>query len=171
MMRKLLRRIRGALGNALTWGVAWFTGALAISGALLLSGVFAPAAGWWVAFLIAKNMGITGFVTGGAFSLYLGFAHRKHQLHDLSAARLAAVGGVLAAGTALASLALAGGMFLPMGALILDGAIGAVFGAVTAGGTILLSQRSSRHLAGPSLRALEEEQRGLDSLIQGPDRG
>jgi len=161
-MTRFLRRIRGALGNALTWGVAWFAGGLAITTAAFLTGLYPASAGWWVAFAIAKAVGVTGFITGGAFSLYLGIVHRDRQLHELRAGRLALAGAVIAAVLSVSLLVLNGGLILPIQALVGDGLIAALLGAVTAGGTIRLSQRAAG--AGDGLRALEREQEGLDRL-------
>jgi hypothetical protein len=163
-MGNFLRRIRGALGNALTWGVAWFTGGLAIATGLFLTGLYPASAGWLVALAIAKNVGVTGFLTGGVFSLYLGVVHRQRQLHELRAGRLAFAGAVIAAVLSVGTLVLNGGLILPIQALVGDGLIAALLGAVTAGGTIRLSQRASGRLRGDAPDALEGEREGLDRL-------
>lgn len=156
-----LRKIRGALGNALTWGVAWFTGGLAITTTLFLTGLYPAAVGWGVAFAIAMNVGVTGFITGGAFSLYLSVVHRHRQLQELRAGRLALAGAVIAAVLSVGMLVMNGGLILPIQALIGDGLIAATLGALTAGGTIRLSQRASGRLSGD---ALERERSALDRL-------
>lgn len=166
-MGKWLRRIRGALGNALTWGVAWFVGGLGLTTALFLAGIYPVSAGWWLAFAIAKNVGVTGFLTGGAFSLYLGVVHRDRGIHELRAGRLALAGAVIATVLSLGILALVGGLGLPIQALIGEALIAATLGAVTAGGTIHLSQRAPGRLDGESPGAFEGGREDLDRLTAG----
>jgi hypothetical protein len=166
-MKNIFRRIRGAIGNALTWGVAWFAGGLALAGGLIVTGFYPASAGWVIALAIAKNLGVTGFFTGGVFSVYLGLAHHHHQLHDLRAGRMALVGAAIAAGSSLGLLVATFGAVLTANALIVDGLIAAVFGAITAGGTIGLSQRASRGLRGARLEGLEREQTDVDRFIGG----
>lgn len=71
-MKNVLRRLRGAIGNAVVWGVTWFAGAFTAFGAMeLIWGLDAPIAPWRLILAIATNVGITGVVTGFAFSGYL----------------------------------------------------------------------------------------------------
>lgn len=161
-MTRFLRRVRGVLGNALTWGIAWFAAGLAITTTLLLIGPRPASAGWWVVFAIAKTVGVTGFITGGVFSLYLGVVHRDRQLHELRAGRLALAGGVIASGLSVGLLVANGGLILPMQAVIGEGLIAAALGALTAGGTIRLSQRAAG--SGDASSALEREREDLVRL-------
>ena len=92
-LKRLMKRLRGALGVATLWGGVWFLGGLLFSGLLgLTTGL--P----WPALLgMAGTMGRIGFLTGGAFSAYLTFGYRNKSLAEISTARVARVGGLVAA--------------------------------------------------------------------------
>ena len=93
-MSKWLRRLRGALGTALTWAGLW-CGAGMLIGTTGLFGNLALAEyaifGWVFARL--------GFITGGAFSIVLSLVERRRSFDQLSLSRVgmwgAAAGGVL----------------------------------------------------------------------------
>jgi hypothetical protein len=147
-MGKLLRRIRGAIGNALTWAAAWFGGSLALLGALGLAGLVPPI-GLGMLLRLSLNVGITGFLAGTGFSLFLGTRYGNHQLEDLRVGRVAlwgtALSGLLAPALSIVTMRF-GASGIGLGFLAAS-AIGAgIFGGLTAGGTIALAQRSARRL-------------------------
>lgn len=102
-MRSLLRRLRGALGNALTWSVTWFVGAVMLS----------PLIVWatpWSVLRFVVSMPWLGALAGVGFSVYLGAVARRTLLPDLRSGRIALGAGsvmgmaTLAIGVAVSAL-------------------------------------------------------------------
>ena len=148
-MRSMVRRIRGALGNALIWGAAWGGAGFAYLSALYLAGGMPETQPLKLILYVSSNLAITGFVTGGAFSAYLARAYRNRDVLGISALRFA-VGGALTAGV-FASLITVGarlsaGAGISLDGLLASGMWGVVLGGVTAAGTIKLAQGATRRL-------------------------
>ena len=92
-MKKWLRRIRGAVGMGLTWGVAWFGAGVAL---LLVVGVGAADVPFPLGF------GLLGFLAGVTFSGVLGIVEGRRRFDQMSLPRFAVwggVGGLLLSGT------------------------------------------------------------------------
>ena len=92
-MNKLLKRIRGVLGTALTWAAAWST-----IGAIwaVLPGV-SPVGGPSVLELVVAfvaQFAAMGFVGGAAFSVVLGITEGRRRFDQMSLSRFAAWGAV-----------------------------------------------------------------------------
>jgi hypothetical protein len=139
-MRTILRRLRGLLGTALLWAMAWgmagvvlgFIVALADVGNFIL---VAPDAMSFVGFV----MGVYGAVGGLVFASVMMLLERRRRLEDLSLRRVAAWGaiggmGLPAAVIAAAPIPIALGTF---GGLAVTGALGAACSA----GTLALARR------------------------------
>lgn len=99
-MTKWLRRIRGAVGMGLTWGIAWGLVGLLIGVASLLL----PGLPWDRFFAVfdapLPALAVPGFVGGAIFSVVLGFVARRRRFTDLSLPVFGvcgAVGGLLLA--------------------------------------------------------------------------
>jgi hypothetical protein len=128
-MKSLLRRVRGILGTAFTWAIAW-TGLGVGIGAL---------AGIGFGYLVpmALNGAAAGFLAGATFAVILSVAERHRTLQDLSLRRVAlwgAVGGLL-----LSFIPLAFGVPVPylLGPLVINTGIGA--GMAT--GSVVMARR------------------------------
>ena len=92
-MKTWLRRLRGVVGMAVSWAVAWFpvgavltlvVGGDSLADLLLVSSIVVPA----------------GLVGGAVFSVVLGLAEGRRRFHELSLPRFAgwgALGGILQA--------------------------------------------------------------------------
>lgn len=92
-MRKLLRRIRGAIGMGLTWAIAWgFVGFL-----MEFVDPHGRIADIWPAIFA-----FPAFFGGVFFSVVLGIAERRRKFEELSIRRFAAWGAV--AGLAVGAL-------------------------------------------------------------------
>ena len=142
-MKIIFKRLRGAVGNALVWGAAWFGITLALLSILYVAGDF-PVMSWEFVLRGATSMGGVGFLAGGGFSAFLALAYRERRLLDINIGWFA-LGGAVVAGVG--------------GALIANGALlGAIFGGVTAAGTIKLAKRASRRLSDSALEELSAEQ-------------
>ena len=126
-MNKWLRRIRGAVGMGLTWGVAWFGAGVAL---LLVVGVGAADVPFPLGF------GLLGFLAGVTFSGVLGIVEGRRRFDQMSLPRFAVWGGV---GGLLLS-----GMFVwatgPGGELMVVGPVFALSGAGCAAGSLALAR-------------------------------
>ena len=96
-------------------------------------------------------MGGVGFLAGGGFSAFLALAYRERRLLDINIGWFA-LGGAVVAGV--------GGAVIANGALL-----GAIFGGVTAAGTIKLAKRASRRLSDSGLEELSAEQDQVIALL------
>ena len=105
-MKTILRRIRGALGNAFVWGGAWTVASVLWIGWILVKGlIFTPelvaATDWGSSQIWRAVLGIIGFTaavgagTGVAFSTYVAANFRRKNLEDLSPVRTALGGGLV----------------------------------------------------------------------------
>ena len=168
-MKNFLRRLRGALGNAMVWGTAWFGAGFALWTAFYLLGQPLPGDPWRVIPYVAANFGVAGFLAGGAFSAFLRVAYRDRPILEIKVGRFA-LGGAVIAGllfptvTMLARMSIGTGMSL--GDLLATGLMAAFFGGVTAGGTIKLAQRTTRKLSGAAIDELETEQDEVLALLR-----
>ena len=145
---RLVRRLSGALRNAVVWGVAW--GALSFVAMLAMRtiGVVVPAHITALDMLgMAVKFGVVGGITGGAFALFISIAYRGRRLADISVLRFGLGGGILAGlfvPTALWTLNfLTGGGSLPFAAIRGDMIASALFGGVAAAGSMWLAQRAA----------------------------
>ena len=140
--------------NALTWGAAWAAAGGAIVGLLALFGprpgieslperlglaLFA-AVSWGVRF------GIIGAVIGTAFAAAIRFGYQGRRLADINPLRFTLLGALIGgAGVPLflqLMNVLSGGGPIAWGLVTDDAVWATVFGAVVAGGTIVLARRS-----------------------------
>ena len=87
-MKTLFRKLRGAVGIGLTWGILWAVIGYSVS---LVIGFFDPDSidpGESPMFLGAI-LGVVGFVSGVAFGAVLSLIERKKTILDLSLSRVA----------------------------------------------------------------------------------
>lgn len=150
-----LRALRAILRNALTWGAAWAVAGGAIVAALALfdprpgieslperlgMALFA-AASWGIRF------GIIGAVIGTAFAAVIRFGYQGRQLADINPLRFTLLGALIGgAGVPLflqMMNVISGGSPIAWGLVTDDAIWSSVFGAVVAGGTIMLARRAS----------------------------
>jgi len=105
-MKTILRRIRGALGNAAVWGGAWTVASVVWIGWILVKGlIYTPelvaATDWGSSQIWRALLGIIGYTavigagTGFAFSTYVAANFRRKSLEDLSSMRTALGGGLV----------------------------------------------------------------------------
>jgi hypothetical protein len=134
-MRKWLRRIRGAVGMGLTWGIAWFGAGLIL---LLIVGPGAADVPFPLGF------GLLGFLAGVTFSVVLGIVEGRRRFEQMSMPRFAgwgAVGGLLLSVIFAVAVAL-GGDTAPLRHLVLLGPVFSLAGAGSAAGLLALARRA-----------------------------
>lgn len=137
-MKKLLRRIRGAIGMGLTWAAAWFGAGMAILlGSLLVTGSTGADVPYPLGF------GAIGFVAGVTFSGVLGLVEGRRRFDQMSLPRFAgwgAVGGLLLSVGFVSVVALFAEGPAFFGNLVVLGPVFAVAGAGCAAGSLALAR-------------------------------
>lgn len=126
-MKQWLRRIRGAVGMGLVWGVAW-----AIVGGGVMEAFVDPRGE--ILDMWPQTLGIAGFLGGAAFSIVFGIAARRRSFEELSLGRFAALGAVAGVGV--------GAFLITTGAPILIIAPAALLCAGSASGSLALARRT-----------------------------
>lgn len=132
-MKKWLRRIRGAVGMGLTWGIAWLGAGMIL---LLVVGVGAADVPFPLFF------GLLGFLAGATFSGVLTFVEGGRRFDQMSLPRFAGwggVGGLLLSVIFVSVVALSGDPTL-LDDLVFLGPLFAVAGAGSAAGTLVLAR-------------------------------
>ena len=148
-MKIILRRLRGALGNALVWGGMWFGSTFALLLGPYFLGSGRTDLSWQVLrvlFEASLLIGLVGFVTGSAFSAYVASAFRDRKIEDLSPARFA-LGGSLVPIPIILLLkmwlsAAMGDGWIFMSELVVPVTFAATLGALTGYGTAKLAQKA-----------------------------
>lgn len=165
-----LRRLRGAVRNALVWGASWFTAGLVLLVPIHLLDLLPVSNPWTVILSFSGNLGVVGFLVGGGFSAYLSLAYRNRLLLEIKAGRFALAGAVVAVllSPIVGHVAVASsGLGASLGDLVAGGVFPAVMGGITAAATIKLAQNASRRLARPAAEQLEAEQQEALALLNG----
>jgi hypothetical protein len=127
-MKKWLRRIRGAIGMGLTWGVAWFTAGIVLA---LIVGFDAADVPFPLGF------GFLGFLSGITFSGVLGLMEGRRRFDQMSLPRFATWGG--AGGLLFAGLFVLAAD-LGLNALVVLGPVFALAGGGCAAGSLALAR-------------------------------
>lgn len=153
MMRRILRKLRGALGTAVTWAFAWAVAGTALTGVLFL---FESELGFSVFFEVAPWLALVaggwGFVGGAVFSVALGTVFRRRRLEELSVGRMAFWGGLAGALlplTVMSLIAAESAGAVGSGMVAWTTAVFAGLGATTAGGTVRMAQGAAKEVGGP----------------------
>lgn len=125
-MNKLWRRVRGAIGMGLTWGMAWFGAGMIL---LVIVGVGAADVPFPLFF------GLLGFLAGVTFSGILRIVEGRRRFDQMSLPRFAIWGGV---GGVLLSLGMS--LFIGPAALPVLAPIFALSGAACAAGSLAIAR-------------------------------
>jgi hypothetical protein len=129
-MKRLLRRIRGALGLGLTWALAWFGAGMVL---LLIVGPDAADVPFPLGF------GLLGFLAGVTFSGVLGLVEGRRRFEQMSIPRFAgwgALGGLIFSGVFVAVAGLGGA------ALAVLAPVFAFSSAACAAGSLALARKA-----------------------------
>lgn len=163
-MKKFLRRIRGALGNATVWAGAWFLAAFPLHVMYWVFGIrYGPF--WEGALGMMLNYAGGGFLAGAAFSIYLGIAGRKQRLADLKPGRVG-LGSALTVGVVIPGLLWYFGdpQISAATGLIIASTFG-VFAGATALGQVKIAQRA----LGPGDGGPHQLEHGTEQLLPASD--
>ena len=144
-MRTFLRRLRGAVGNALLWGVGWFGIGLVVHTIIrvLSGGRFFWPYEFYNALYMAASLGISGAAIGAGFSVFIAANFKNQRVEGLSPWRFAFGGGLVTALVSLGLLLARGWWIWPTDLPVLVAYMGiySAVGGTIAFGTITLAQR------------------------------
>ena len=168
-MRPILRKLRGALGTALTWGVGWAVGGFALSTFLYVMSSWPDEFPFWeFAPVVTFRFGLYGLMSGALFSGALAIIHRRRTLGELKPAWVGLWGGLAGFLTSMGVLgvAVAAGAVIPLsleivGLIVLAASIYGGVGAATAVGTIMLAQEGAKEIESSDPRPAIEGPRPL----------
>jgi len=168
-MKGLLRRIRGAIGNAVTWALSWVVGGTAVLGVLHLTGIFQLADPSEIFSFFVPVLAATGFLSGVGFSTYLTFAYRDQTVLGIRMGRFM-LGGAAIAGLICPLVVVLSLMTPELGAsmriLLASELWVIVSGGLTAGATLKMAQGASRALTDSAADELAREQDEVLSLLE-----
>lgn len=160
-MKSWLRRVRGAVGNGITWALGW-----APIGALtgLATGWLLGAPAGIVAGNFAGMFAVLGFLGGAVFSGVLRLAEGRRRFAELSLPRFVgwgALGGLLLGGAA-AAIGLLGPGLSVVDAIMVGTTT--LLGSASAAGSLALARRVDREALGrggvdPRLREADTPRR------------
>jgi len=141
-----MRRIRAVFRNAVIWGAGWAAVPAALFTVLRLTGVVPDSVSWHNGLGLAARFGIVGFVAGAVFSSVIGVAYRGLRLAEINWVKFGLAGGALTAVVVplfLQTMNLLTDGHLIAWHLVLDDSLWTgVLGAVAAGGSLKIAQRS-----------------------------
>lgn len=160
MTGNFVRRLAGAVKNAVVWGVAWFTLAFVTIIGLRTIGVVVPAEiGVLDAIGMAVRVGVVGGIAGAAFAVFISLVYGGRRLSGISPVRFALGGAIVAELFILAFFAIgalaSGDGFPALADIRSDLIMAAAFGAIAAGASMWLAQREDTpSLGGPDEHGL-----------------
>jgi hypothetical protein len=162
----ILRRLRGALGNALVWGVGWLVVGLVLFTTMRLVGIASWPWGDVIGYAI--RAGILGGAAGGVFAGVISLLYQGRRLSEISWVRFGLSGAVFA-GVALPLFLqtmnlLSGSGLIPWGQVLDDALVVGVLGGVVSGGSMKLAQLGDALPPGDSTHRLDPSG-GEDSFI------
>jgi hypothetical protein len=140
---KLLRVLRGILGTAVAWGLAWIPLTLVTWGvAGVLGGNVPPLR---VTGAIVIGAAIRGMISGAAFASVLALAGRRRTFENLRLRDMlvwGAIGGIVAPVISLGAIALTTSAVIPPLAIGLGLGMASTVGALSAAGTLWVARKA-----------------------------
>ena len=147
---KLIRVLRGVVGTATAWSLAWIPLTLASwSVTAALVGNVPPLEHWGPMVIGAA---VRGAMSGAAFATVLAIAGRRRTFASLRLRDMAlwgAVGGIVAPAVTLGAIALMSPSVIPVLTIGLGLGFASALGAVSAAGTLWVARRAPE-LAAPT---------------------
>jgi hypothetical protein len=139
------RRWRAVFKNAVTWGVTWGALGSAVATVMRLNDKIPFGHAVMDGIGMGVRIGVVGALTGAAFSAFISVAYRGKRLAEISAARFgiggAILGGLFVPAWIETMSILTGGGIVLLNLITDDFIFSAVFGGITAAGTMILAQR------------------------------
>ena len=140
-----MTRLRGMFRNSMVWGVAWGTFGTGVATVMRLIDRIPFANAVLDGLGMGIRIGFAGAIAGAAFFTFISVAYRGKRLSEISWQRFG-MGGAVVAGLFVPSFLqtmslLTGGGLVPWSLLSDDFVLSAVFGGITAAGTMIIAQR------------------------------
>lgn len=138
-------RLRGAIRNSLVWGVAWGAFGTAVASAMRIIDKIPLGHALLDGLGMGIRIGFMGAIAGAAFFAFISLVYRGKRLSEISWLRFG-VGASIVTGLFVPSFMqtmnlLTGGGLVPWHLVFDDFVFAALFGGITAAGTMLLAQR------------------------------
>jgi hypothetical protein len=138
-------RLRATFRNSLVWGVVWGTFGSAVATAMRLIDKIPFGNALLDGLGMGIRIGFVGAIAGAAFFAFISVAYRGKRLSEISWLRFG-VGGAIVAGLFVPAFLqtmslLSGGGLVPWHLVWDDFVYSALFGGITAAGTMILAQR------------------------------
>ena len=166
-------RLRAAVRNSLTWGVIWGGLGTIVATAMRLVDEIPFGNAVLDGLGMGIRIGFIGAIAGAAFFTFISFAYRGKRLSEISWVRFGVGAAVLTGLFVPAFLQtmnlISDGAFVPWSLVFDDLVFSAVFGGVTAAGTMFLAQRYEAAHPVTVHELLERMER--DSLGEGAPTG
>jgi len=138
-------RFRAVIKNAFVWGVAWGALGTAVATLIRLSDKVPLGFAIMDGIGMGVRIGVVGAIVGVAFSTFISLAYRGRRLAEISWPRFGlgglVLGGLFVPGFLQATHFLSDGTLMPWNLISDDFVYSAVFGGITAAGTMFLAQR------------------------------
>ncbi|HEX2079380.1 MAG TPA: hypothetical protein VHG08_16765 [Longimicrobium sp.] len=144
-VESIVRRLRGAVVNAVVWGAAWFGLTVASFAAVRVTGAALEGVSLLDAIFVGMRAGVIGGVAGGAFSVFISLFYGGRRLSAISPVRFGGGGGIVAGlfvPAFFVTANLLSGQRLPALELVTYGGMAALFGGVAAGASMWFAQRA-----------------------------
>jgi hypothetical protein len=138
-------RLRATIRNSLVWGVAWGTFGSAVAAVIRMIDKIPFGNALLDGLGMGIRIGVMGAIAGAAFFAYISVAYRGKRLSEISWLRFG-LGGAIVAGLFVPAFLqtmnlLSGGGLVPWHLVLDDSVYSALFGGITAAGTMILAQR------------------------------
>lgn len=168
-MPNLRRRLRGALGNVVAWGIGWTVLGFATTIVLRMTGLVDPPVSIRGAAEIGLKIGLGGCIAGAAFSAFIAFRYRNRRLQDIDCVAFGLGGAVVTAaaitGFVEGASLLGGGGLVPWRYMNPTVPIFALFGFGAAALSMRLAQSASSHA--PDIAEVSADMRESAQLASG----
>ncbi|HUQ98069.1 MAG TPA: hypothetical protein VM166_01365 [Gemmatimonadaceae bacterium] len=138
-------RLRATFRNSVVWGTVWGTFGSAVASAMRIIDKIPLGGALLDGLGMGLRIGVIGAISGAAFFAFISVAYRGKRLSEISWLRFG-LGGALVAGAFVpgflqAMNLLTGGELVPWDLIFDDAVYSALFGGITAAGTMILAQR------------------------------
>jgi hypothetical protein len=138
-------RLRATFRNSVVWGVVWGTLGTAVASVMRLIDKIPFGYALLDGLGMGIRIGVMGAITAAAFFAFISVAYRGKRLSEISWVRFG-LGGAIVAGLFVPGFLqtmnlLSGGELVPWHLVFDDFVFSAVFGGITAAGTMILAQR------------------------------
>ena len=142
---KRFTRLRAGFRNSLVWGVIWGTLGTAVASVMRLIDKIPLGYALLDGLGMGIRIGVMGAITGAAFFAFISVAYRGKRLSEISWLRFG-IGGAIVAGLFVPGFLqtmnlISGGGLVPWRLVSDDFVFAALFGGITAAGTMILAQR------------------------------